>query len=56
MLHWCDLAILSETDIDFMMGLLPQDEVLWFPLPSWRVGFEQFPMHHCGGAPITEGA
>ena len=27
-LHCCDLAILSETDIDFMMGLLPLDEVL----------------------------
>ena len=40
MLRGCDVAICPETDIYFLTRLLPQGEVLRYPLPSGRVDFE----------------
>ena len=54
-LHGTKLVIHPETDIYFVTELLPQGEVLQYPLPIRRVDLDTFQRRNCGGVPLTEG-
>ena len=64
--HWCrkrnmfvlrrmNLIIHPETNIYFLIRLLPQGKPLRYPLPVGRVNMDRFWRRHYGGAPLTKG-
>ena len=54
-LRGMNLIICLETNIYFVAILLPQGEVLRYPLPIGRVNMDRLWRQHCGGAPLTNG-